>query len=164
MKAHLHPLGAVIQTDHDLHPPPLLPRTPAFTTTVVQQHVWGEMRTDRQMDRQMDREEILIFCFIGRARDLSLIVARPLTQAAGLAAGEVQALLAGSRPRPRSRPGSRTLALRVRGRRGDDGGLGAAPAALVLQLQPVVLRFQLLDLQLQKEAEHKFTSGPISFI
>lgn len=110
----------------------------------------------------MDRQEILIFCFVGRVRDLSLVVANPLTQAAGFTAGEVQALLGGSRPRSRS--SSWALALRVRGRRGGDGGLGAAPAALVLQLQPVVLRLQLLDLQLQKEAEHKLTSGPISFI
>lgn len=88
------------------------------------------------------------------------MVARLLTQAAGLAAGEVQAL----RSRPRSRPGSWALAMCVRGRRGGDGGLGATPAALVLKLQPVVLRLQLLNLQLQKEAEHKLTSGPISFI
>lgn len=88
------------------------------------------------------------------------MVARPLTQAAGLAAGEVEALLGWPRPRTGPRPGS----VGVRGRRGGDGGLGAAPATLVLQLQPVVLRLQLLNLQLQKEAQRKLTSGPISFI
>lgn len=76
--------------------------------------------------------------------------ARPLTKAAGLAAGEVQALLGGSRARPRPW----ALAVRVRGWRGGDGGQGAAPTALVLLLQTVVLCLQLLDLQLWKEAEH----------
>lgn len=67
-----------------------------------------------------------------------------LTQTGGLAGGEVEAVLG------EPRPTSCGLAVCVRGRRGRDGGLGARPAALILQLQSVVLRLQLLDLQLHE--------------
>lgn len=65
-----------------------------------------------------------------------------LTQAGRLAGGEVEAVLRQSWSGPRS------VALCVRGRRRRDGHLGAGPAALTLQLQTIVLRLQLLDLQL----------------
>lgn len=65
--------------------------------------------------------------------EASLCISR-LTKAGGLAGGEVEAVLGDSRA------SSWGLAVCVRGRRGRDGGLGAGPAALILELQSVILR------------------------
>lgn len=70
-----------------------------------------------------------------------------LTQAGGLAGGEVEAVLG------ETRPARLSLAVCVMGGRGGDGGLRADPAALILHLQTVVLRLQLLDLHLRIRAQ-----------
>ena len=70
-----------------------------------------------------------------------------LTQAGGLAGGEVEAVLR------QARPGAWVLGGVVRG--GGDGDLGAGPAAAVaVQLQTVVLRLQLLDFNLHGLCAH----------